>query len=449
MCSCRKKHKVYWIDPASVLDRRGVLLCCILQMACATIDPSENGNEVKPVEKILWTLNQMPACKDEGSALMTRKQVEGVRAFHRSFPQYHPTPLQNLAAMAKELGLGGLYVKDESYRFDLNAFKVLGGSYAIARKIAALTGQPMEKMTYTYLTGPILQRDFPPVTFYTATDGNHGRGVAWAARQLGQQAVVRMPKGTSQRRLENIRKEGATVTIENMNYDDCVRLAAREAAQNPGSVLMQDTAWDGYEEIPGWIMQGYGTMAAEAVEQLESVRVQRPTHVFVQAGVGSLAGAMAGYFANCFPENPPKVVVVEARAADCHYRSAVAGDIRTVEGDLATMMAGLACGEPNPISWAILRNHAHAFISCPDWVSALGMRMLAAPCKGDMPVTSGESGAVGMGLIAAIMQSETYRDLRTALQLDQNSHVLLFSTEGDTDPAHYRRIIWGGEEETI
>lgn len=398
------------------------------------------------MEPILWTLNQMPTGEDSWSSLMAQPQVEQVRAFHRSFPQYAPTPLRSLGSMAQELGLVGLYVKDESYRFGLNAFKVLGGSYAIARQIARRTGQPMERMTYDYLSGPDLQRDFPPTTFYTATDGNHGRGVAWAARQMGQRAVVRMPKGTSQSRLENIRKEGATVTIEEMNYDDCVRLAASEAEQNPGSVLVQDTAWPGYEEIPGWIMQGYGTMAAEAAEQLASEDVKAPTHVFVQAGVGSLAGAMAGYFANRYPENPPKVIVVEAAAADCHYRSAKAGEICKVEGDLATMMAGLACGEPNPVSWTILRNHATAFVSCPDWVSALGMRMLAAPCKDDAPITSGESGAVGMGLVAAIMKGDSYRELRKALQLDQSSHVLLFSTEGDTDSDHYRQIVWGGGE---
>lgn len=397
------------------------------------------------MQEIQWVLNQMPAGENPWLSLMTQENVEKVRAFHRSFPQYAPTPLRHLRGMAERLGLGGLYVKDESYRFGLNAFKVLGGSYAIARQIARQTGKPMEEMTFDYLSSPALKADFAPTTFFTATDGNHGRGVAWAARQLGQRAVVRMPKGTSQSRLENIRREGATVTIEDMNYDDCVRLAAKEAAETPGSVLMQDTAWLGYEEIPGWIMQGYGTMAQEADQQMAA----RPTHVFVQAGVGSLAGAVAGYFANRYPENPPKVVVVEASAAACHYLSACShsGEIIKVEGELATMMAGLACGEPNPVSWAILRNHAAAFVSCPDWVAALGMRMLAAPCKEDTSVVSGESGAVGMGLVATMMTDDRYSDLRNALGLDETSHVLLFSTEGDTDPDHYHRIVWGGENE--
>lgn len=159
-----------------------------------------------------------------------------------------------------------------------------------------------------------------------------------------------------------------------------------------------------------------------------------------------MAGAVAGYFANLYPDAPPSVVVVEASGADCHYRSALAGDGRphAVEGDLSTIMAGLACGEPNPISWDILRRCAAAFVSCPDWVSARGMRMLAAPLKGDPPVTSGESGAVGMGTVAAIMEDGACSELRQALELDGSSRVLLFSTEGDTDPERYRAIVWDG-----
>ena len=172
--------------------------------------------------------------------------------------------------------------------------------------------------------------------------------------------------------------------------------------------------------------------------------------MFVQAGVGSLAGAVVGYFANLYPNDPPKFVVMEAQIADCLYQGAVAGDgnPRIVGGDLQTIMAGLACGEPNTISWDILRNHVDAFVSCPDWVSAKGMRMLAAPVKGDPAVTSGESGAVGMGLISTLMRDKDYRELKEALGLDQNSRVLMFSTEGDTDPEKYRKIVWGGEYAT-
>ena len=393
-----------------------------------------------------WALNRMPPSGDAYRSVMSLENVAKAQAFHRSFPQYSVTPLARLDGMARRLGLGALCVKDESYRFGLNAFKVLGGSFAIARYIAGELGQDVSELTYDRLTSRELREEFGQATFFTATDGNHGRGVAWAANKLGQKAVVHMPKGTVKSRFDNIAREGAQVTIEELNYDDCVRMAAAGAARTERGVVVQDTAWAGYEEIPSWIMQGYGTMAAEAAEQMRQQELDRPTHVFVQAGVGSLAGAVAGYFANRFPTDPPKVVVMEARAADCHYQSALVGDgePRAVGGDLRTIMAGLACGEPNPVSWDLLRCHAAAFVSCPDWMSAGGMRMLAAPLKGDPAVTSGESGAIGMGVIASIMEDGVCAELREALELDRNSRVLLFSTEGDTDPERYRRIVWDG-----
>ena len=396
--------------------------------------------------KIKWVANGMPKSEDVNLSVMSLDNVTKARAFHGSFPQYSVTPLANLAGMAERLGLGGLFVKDESYRFGLNAFKVLGGSFAIARYIADETGRDVSEMTFDYLTSNQLQKDFGQATFFTATDGNHGRGVAWAANKLGQRSVVHMPKGSTKTRFDNIAKEGAKVTIEELNYDDCVRLAAKEAAETEHGVIVQDTAWEGYEKIPSWIMQGYGTMAAEAAEQLRQLEVNRPTHVFVQAGVGSLASAMVGYFANLFPSCPPKFVIMEAGAADCLYQGALAGDgdPRIVGGDLQTIMAGLACGEPNTIGWDILRNHADAFLSCPDWVAAKGMRMLAAPTKGDPSVTSGESGAVGMGVISTIMSDPDYAELRDVLELERDSKVLLFSTEGDTDPVRYREVVWGG-----
>ena len=401
-------------------------------------------------ETIQWTPNQMPRSDDRQLSIMSLENVAKARSFHRSFPQYSITPLASLDGMAKHLGLGSLFVKDESYRFGLNAFKVLGGSFAMARYIAQQMGRDVGEMTYDYLTSEAFRQEFGQATFFTATDGNHGRGVAWAANKLGQKAVVHMPKGSAKSRFDNIAKEGAKVTIEEVNYDDCVRMAAAEAAETKHGVVVQDTAWAGYEEIPAWIMQGYGTMANEAAEQLRQLEVNRPTHVFVQAGVGSLAGAVVGYFTNLYPNNPLKFVVMEAKAADCLYRGAVAGDgdPRIVDGDLTTIMAGLACGEPNILSWDILRNHVSAFVSCPDWVSARGMRMLGMPVKGDPSVVSGESGAVGMGLISAIMEDDTYRDLREHLELDRFSQVLMFSTEGDTDPEKYRRILWDGEYST-
>ena len=404
-------------------------------------------------EPIQWVKNTIPPSDCAKSlALMEEAEIEKAWCFHKSFPQYAPTPLADLRGLAADFGLGGIYVKDESYRFGLNAFKVLGGSFAMARFIARTVGRDISELGYDKLTSPDIKKELGDYTFFTATDGNHGRGVAWAANQIGQKSVVYMPKGSSQTRLDNILKEGARASITELNYDDAVRLAAAQSAQTPNSVVVQDTAWQGYEEIPGWIMQGYGTMVLEAVEQLrQQLGVRRPTHVFVQAGVGSLAGAVQGLFANLFPQSCPTTVIVEASAADCLYRSAKRGDGVAVDvgGNLSTIMAGLACGEANTISWQILRNKGSFFVSLPDYAAAKGMRMLGAPLKGDPRVVSGESGAAPAGLLAEIMLNPAYRDLRGAVGLDRDSRVLLFSTEGDTDPGQYRRIVWDGEYASI
>lgn len=400
------------------------------------------------MEAIKWAINQMPKTDDLQLPVMALAEVQKAKAFHESFPQYTQTPLAKLDNMASYLGLKEVYVKDESYRFGLNAFKVLGGSFAMARYIAQQIGKDVSALPYNVLTSKELRDEFGQATFFTATDGNHGRGVAWAANKLGQKSVVFMPKGSTETRLKNIQKENAIATIEEVNYDECVRMAATAAASTPNGVVVQDTAWDGYEEIPAWIMQGYGTMALEADEQLEAYGCGEPTHVFIQAGVGSLAGAVQGYFANKYPNNPPKVIVVEADVAACLYKGAKAGDggIYFVDGDMQTIMAGLACGEPNTISWDILKNHVDTFIAAPDWAAAKGMRMLSAPVKGDPQVTSGESGAAPFGVLACIMLMDEYKELREHLGLNADSKVLLFSTEGDTDPDRYKSIVWDGNE---
>ena len=393
-----------------------------------------------------FTENRVPKTDDRCLEIMSLENVRKANRFHKSFPEYRVTPLHSLRNLAQYLGIRNLYVKDESYRFGLNAFKVLGGSFAIARYIAQQTGRDVSELPYDVLTSDALREQFGRATFFTATDGNHGRGVAWAANRLGQKAVVRMPKGTTPTRLENIRKLGAEVTIEQLNYDECVRMAAAEAAQTENGVMVQDTAWDGYEEIPAWIMQGYGTLALEADRQMLADGCERPTHVIVQAGVCSLAGAVIGYFANKYRDNPPVMVVVEANAADCLYRSAerATGELVNVTGDMVTIMAGLACGEGNTLSWDILRNHAAAFASCPDWMSARGTRVYGVPLAGDPEIISGESGSVTMGFLSVVMARENYAGIRAALKLDENAEVLLISTEGNTDPIRFREVVWDG-----
>ena len=376
--------------------------------------------------------------------MMDKREIQKALAFHKSFPQYAETPLVRLDALAARIGVKGVYVKDESHRFGLNAFKVLGASYAMGKYIAELTGSDISEMTYERLASKELRDRIGQVTFFTATDGNHGRGVAWAAGKLGQKAVVYMPAGSSEARLENIRAEGAEASVIEGNYDDAVRMAARESAKIPGSVVVQDTAWEGYEQIPAWIMQGYGTLAAEAERQMKDNNA-RPTHIFVQAGVGSLAGAIQGYFASAYGKECPSFTVMEPDAANCLFRSAEAKEYKTVGGEMRTILAGLACGEPNTISWEILKNHTEFFASCPEWVTAKGMRILSCPLRGDGRIISGESGAVGMGMLVTLTGDGHYDGIRERMGLDENSVVLLFSTEGNTDPEKYRDIVWDGE----
>ena len=366
-----------------------------------------------------------------------------VSSFHQSFPEYQPTPLVNLQGLAKELGVASIHIKDESYRFGLNAFKVLGGSYAIGNYIAQRLGMDLSELPYEKLVSDEIKEKLGELTFVTATDGNHGRGVAWTANRLGQKSVVYMPKGSAAERLENIRALGSDASITDLNYDDAVRLANKGAEEN-GWIMVQDTAWEGYEDIPGWIMEGYTTMAYEAVQQLEG---EKPTHVFLQAGVGALAGGVTGFIADYYGEKErPIVTIVEPNKADCIFRTAEANDgkLHFVTGDMNTIMAGLACGEPCTIGWNVLRDHADNFVSMPDEYAAMGMRVLGCPVRGDQQVVAGESGAATMGAITAILTKPELASIKEALKLDENSRILCFSTEGDTDRKNYRDIVWKG-----
>jgi diaminopropionate ammonia-lyase len=250
-----------------------------------------------------------------------------------------------------------------------------------------------------------------------------------------------MPKGSTRERLEHIRALGADAEITEVNYDDTVRLCAAMAEEH-GWHLIQDTAWDGYEQIPLHIMQGYMTMAAEAWEQMGG---QMPTHIFLQAGVGSMAAAQTAFFRSLPGGDRPVICVVEPDRADCLFRSAGAGEIRTVTGDMDSIMAGLCCGEPCTLAWKILKDHADHFITFPDYGAARGMRILGNPMPGDDRVTSGESGASAFGAMAAILSEPELAPIKEELGLDENSRVFVISTEGDTDRENYRKIVWDGK----
>jgi diaminopropionate ammonia-lyase len=395
-------------------------------------------------EDVEYFVNDSPFAARPTAAVdaFTDTEAAAVRGFQATLPGYAPTPLCSLPALAARLGLGDLFVKDESRRFGLNAFKVLGASYAVGRVVAARLGLPISSLPFARLIAEDSRQRLRDLVLTTTTDGNHGRAVAWMARQLGLRCVVHMPKGSAAARLQNIRAEGAAADILDMNYDEAVAFSAEEADRQ-GWVLVQDTAWEGYEEIPRWIMQGYATIVEESLQQMAG---GPPTHVFVQAGVGALAGGVLGRLTARFGAERPRVVVAEARAADCLHRSARsgAGAPVTVTGDLATIMAGLACGQPSALAWPILRDYASAFVACADPVAARGMRVLGNPLRGDPQVISGESGAITLGLLTRLMEDPKLAPVRTALGLGADSRVLLFSTEGDTDPVRYREIVWDG-----
>jgi len=372
-----------------------------------------------------------------------------VQRFHNQLPNYLPTKLVSLNGLARAWGRGELLIKDESTRFDLNAFKVLGGSYAVACLICRELEIDIEETSYRHLTSDAVHRSIKHMTLATATDGNHGRGVAWAAQQLGLKAFIYVPKGTARSRIENIRAHGASVEVTDLNYDDAVRLASSTARQK-GWYLIQDTSWEDYEDVPLWIMQGYLTMCKEAIEQMADLNTE-PTHVFVQAGVGAMSGAVVGYLANAFRDRLPRFIVMEPVNAACIFASAVAGDGQphAVTGDMDTIMAGLACGEPNLIGWDILRDLPCAYISCDNYVAANGMRILANPVGGDSAVEAGESGAVGMGVADLLVNATAFEELKQALEIGSDSRLLFFNTEGATDPVNYQDILWYGKYPSV
>ena len=380
--------------------------------------------------------------KKDPPDFFNEEEAKKSHRFHRTIKGYSPTPLIELDALALKLGVRKIFVKDESHRFGLNAFKALGATYAIAKLLCRELECHINHVDFDYFMRPEIAKRIKSSVFVTATDGNHGRAVAWAANRLGCRSIVYLPKGSSKKRLHDIQNEGAEASITDVNYDDSVRLAY-EKAKAIGGFMVQDTAWEGYEDIPKWISQGYTTLAVEIFEQFKTGKMKKPTHLFLQAGVGSFAGGILGYFSNVFKEDPPKTAIIEPEEANCIYKSVLINDQHphAVKGDLNTIMAGLACGEPNTITWETLRDFSSAYFSCSDDVAKEGMKILAKPEGDDPKIVSGESGAVGVGLLSLLMQRDDLSKMKEKFSLDENSIVLLISTEGDTDPEHYRKVI--------
>lgn len=370
------------------------------------------------------------------------KLVNRVAEFYHSVPFYQPTPLINLETYARENQIASMDIKDESQRFSekLKAFKATGGLYAMAVCIAKRAGLSVNQLTYNQLQTPAVRKVADQITFYTATDGNHGRGVAWAAEQLGTHAVVKMPVGSTKTRADHIAAFNNTeVEITDKNYDDTVKLANEIANQDPHGILIQDMAWKGYTEIPQAISAGYSIIVTEILEQLAGN--DYPTHLFLQAGVGQLsAGIIDALFSLLPADKRPLVTIVEPATVACYYLSAqkADGDEHTVPGSPQTIMAGLNCQTPSLISFPTIRDTARFYGTLTDEVARQAMRILARPQGSDSKIISGESGAAAFAFVNAALQNE---QLRQQLKLDLTSRVLVINTEGDTDEEVYQKIV--------
>jgi len=351
------------------------------------------------------------------------------------WPGHAPTPLRALPALAKGLGLASVHYKDEGERFGLKSFKALGGAYAVERLLAQAVerrngGEAVRAADMLAGRWRELVKD---ITVTCATDGNHGRSVAWGAQLFGCRCVIFIHATVSEGRRAAIATYGAEVIRVPGNYDDSVRHADAEAKAN-GWTVVSDTTYEGYREIPIDVMHGYGVMSREIVEQYEPAP---PTHVLVQAGVGALAASVAAAFWLAWGPKRPKMIVIEPTEADCHLQSAMAGKPVAVTGALDTVMAGLACGEVSPAAWEIVSAAATAYLAIDDRFALDGMRAFASPQGGDPAIVAGETGAAGLG---ALLAARELPALATVMELDAGSRVLLLGSEGDTDPEVYRRI---------
>jgi len=364
---------------------------------------------------------------------------EEASVLHHSLPEYRPTPLYALPGLAKKLGIGTIYVKDEAERFGLKAFKALGAAYAIFKFLSQhlrQMGRPVPAAQEFYRTPRIIPAN--SVTFCTATDGNHGRGVAWAARKQAQSAKIYMPKNTVRARIENIRAEGAEVFIVNGSYDDAVEQCTAEAQRN-GWQIISDTSWPGYEEIPRWIMAGYLTLFREIDNALPSD--EYPDYVFVQGGVGALLAAAVWHYHESSANIRPRIISVEPTSAACLLKSARSpkGEpVRIMKG-LDSIMAGLNCGMPSLVAWPFVRDGVDFLMAIPDGFTLQAMRAYYNPCNEDPRIISGESGAAGLGALLALSRISHLPPEWPSL--NANTRVLLLNTEGDTDPESFLRAV--------
>jgi diaminopropionate ammonia-lyase len=375
------------------------------------------------------------AYPDELKAIMSlQKSRNAVREISR-WPAYAPTPLHNMQNLANNIQVSKLWYKDESPRFGLKSFKALGGAYAVARqlqlRVKDVTGVEPDMQA-------LLERKFEnmasQVTISCATDGNHGRSVAWGCQLFGCDCVIYIHRDVSRARQQAMEAFGAEVIRISGNYDDSVRQAAADAEQY-GRTIVSDTSYTGYMDIPKDVALGYTVLLAEAVEQMGG---EIPTHVFIQGGVGGLASAVCAYFWELWGKQRPRFIVVEPEQANCLQQSARAGEPVVVEGDHDTLMAGLACGEVSALAWKTLKPGVDDFLTVNEIAVPHTMRLLARGVGGDPPAEAGESAVAGL---AALITARNSSELSEKLALDESSRIFILGTEGATDPELYQRLI--------
>jgi diaminopropionate ammonia-lyase len=364
-------------------------------------------------------------------AIDAAAEVERFLQFRKN---HQPTPLKSLPGLAQELSVGSVHIKDEGYRLGLGSFKALGGSYAVIRLLLETASRELDRaVDVSEIDTPAVREIAARLTVGCATDGNHGRSVAAGAQLIGARAVIFVHSGVSDERIAAIARFGAEIVRVAGTYDDSVEESEAVCKEN-GWIVVSDTSWPGYERIPALVMQGYTAMLNETLRELP----QPPTHVFIQAGVGGLAAAVAGYFDVVFGKNRPKFVVVEPDRAACIYQSAVVGKAVKIDHGEPTIMAMLECYEPSLVAWRILSRKADAFMTVGEDDAAEAMRRLARPVAGDPAIVAGESGCAGL---AGLRKAAADASARSTLGLDANSRVLLINTEGATDQKRYEEIV--------
>ncbi|MEP4195668.1 MAG: diaminopropionate ammonia-lyase [Aliishimia sp.] len=384
-------------------------------------------------------LCHVPANRKSGDAayrVLTESEFAIARAEITAWDGYAETPLVSLGALASAINVGEILYKDEGPRFGLGSFKALGGSYAALRVLQRVISERLgQEVSLADVRGGKHAAECAAIILVSATDGNHGRSLAWGCKRFGVPCRIYIHAEVSQGRADAMQDLGAHVIRIEGDYDASVALARQEAEEN-GWFVVSDTSWPGYSLPPRDVMAGYGVMTQEICEAL----AQAPSHVFLQGGVGGLAAGVAAGLRQFYGDASPRVVIVEPDLAACLFESGKSGNATNVKIDGETLMAGLSCGEPSPLAWEILEEEASDFLTIPERLVAPSVRLLAAPLDGDPTIEAGESAIAGL---AALIVARKDSVLSNTLGLDANSRVLLIGSEGVTDRAIFKMIMEG------